>query len=579
MQTFKPIVMTFRFHIIRFVYVVLVLLTTSCIDQSSKTKSSLATVDFLRGDLLLCGDGQFGELKFSLSCNYETRPTFDLAVALLHSFQYAEAEKAFVQVIDVDPDCPMAYWGVAMSIYHAAWFPPTEKDLIKGSKVLDIAKGLSMDKKQLDYINAMDAFYSGWETVDHTKRAKRFELKMEEIYLEYDEDIEAAIFYALALFSTRDRVGKEYKNERKAGKILESLFSENPNHPGIAHYIIHNYDNPVLAPKGLETARRYAKIAPASSHAQHMPSHIFTRLGIWEESIASNLLSAESSRCYSEAAALSGAYFEELHATDYMVYAYLQKGDNESAELQYNKIKELHSFYPANITAAIYPITAIPARIALENRNWSEAASLELQEIGLDWNKFPWQKAIHHFARGMGAVHTGEFTLAEKEVETLKTLHLNLMAQNDPTKAIQVKQVEIQINTTLAWMNFRKNNTKEGLYLMREAVEIEKRTSKHPITPGDVLPAIELLGDMLMELNRPQEALAAYQENLKLHPNRFNGIYGAALAAKQSENLELAVVYFEKLLQVVSKHNKRSEVEEAMEFIGRNTRKKLYESN
>ena len=235
--------------------------------------------------MLLCGDGQFGELKFSLSCSYETRKTFDLAVALLHSFQYNESEKAFVKVIEADPNCPMAYWGVAMSIYHAAWFPPSKKDLIKGSSVLKIAKELPMDEKQRDYINAIDAFYTDWETVDHKTRAKRFENKMEEIYLAYPEDIEAAIFYSLALFSTRDRVGKDYINERKAGKILEDLFVSNSNHPGIAHYIIHNYDNPVLAHKGLETARRYASIAPSSAHAQHMPSHIFTRLGIWQESI------------------------------------------------------------------------------------------------------------------------------------------------------------------------------------------------------------------------------------------------------------------------------------------------------
>ena len=563
--------MTFRIYIIRVAFFMLVLLASSCKDKSSKANTALASIDLLRGDLLLCGDGQFGELKFSLSCNYETRPTFDLAVALLHSFQYSEAEKAFVEVIDLDPNCPMAYWGVAMTIYHAAWFPPTEKDLIKGSKVLNIAKGLSMDEKQRDYIDAIDAFYTDWETVDHNTRAKRFELEMEKLYLKYKEDTEAAIFYTLALFSTRDRVGKEYKNELKAGAILESLFSENPNHPGIAHYIIHNYDNPVLASKGLETARRYAKIAPSSSHAQHMPSHIFTRLGIWEESITSNLLSAESSRCYTQAAALNGAYFEELHATDYLVYAYLQKGDNANAEMHYNQIKELKSFYSMGITAAIYPITAIPARLALENRNWEQASQLELQKIDLNWNQFPWQKAIHHFARGMGAAHTKDFASAEYEIEILKELHQNLIAQNDRTKSIQVKQVEIQIKTIQAWLNFRKNNNKEALELMSEAVGMEKLTSKHPVTPGDVLPTIELLGDMLMEMDKPNEALLAYQENLKSHPNRFNGIYGAAVAAKLSENKELASVYFEMLLKLVSEGNDRPEITEAKEFIEQET--------
>ena len=551
------------------ILVSLFLCLSACKDKTQKSNPALASIDFLRGELLLCGDGQFGELKFSLSCSYETRATFDLAVAMLHSFQYTEAEKAFVKVIDADPNCPMAYWGVAMSIYHAAWFPPTEKDLIKGSKIMNVAKELAMDDKQRDYINAIDAFYTDWKTIDHQTRAKRFEKKMEQIHIKYPEDIEAAIFYSLALYSTRDRVGKDYKNERKAGKILESLIIDNPNHPGIYHYIIHNYDNPVLAQKALETARRYAKIAPSSSHAQHMPSHIFTRLGIWEESIESNLLSAESSRCYTEAAALNGSYFEELHATDYLVYAYLQKGDNLNAEKQYNLIKNLKAFYPVNITAAIYPITAIPARLALENRNWEQAANLELQEIDLNWEEFPWQKAIYHFARALGSSQTKDFDTAEQQIEVLKKLHQNLIEQNDRSKAIQIKQVEIQIKTSQAWLSFKRNDLKNGLLLMQEAVEIEKVTSKHPVTPGDVLPAIELLGDMLLELNKPEEALVAYEQNLKVHHRRFNGIYGAAIAAKQLGDNEKATLYFEQLLELTENSNvERPEIKEARKFIG-----------
>ncbi|WP_298551020.1 hypothetical protein [uncultured Algibacter sp.] len=536
--------------------------------KNPKPNPALASIDFQRGDLLLCGSGQFGELKFSLSCDYETRKAFDLAVALLHSFQYSESEKAFVKVIDADPNCPMAYWGVAMSIYHAAWFPPSNEDLIKGSAVLKIAKELSMDEKQRDYINAIDAFYTNWETIDHKTRAKRFENKMEAIHLKYPEDIEAAIFYSLALFSTRDRVGKAFKNERKAGKILEGLFAENPNHPGIAHYIIHNYDNPVLAQKGLETARRYASIAPSSAHAQHMPSHIFTRLGIWQESITSNLLSSESSRCYEEAANLSGAHFEEIHAIDYLVYAYIQKGDNSSAEEQYSIIKNKKVFYPMMLTAVTYPLTAIPARLALENKNWERAARLTLQDVELDWDKFPWQKAIHHFAVAMGAVNTNDFKTVESEIEILKSLHKNLIDQNDKTKAIQVKLVEIQIKTTQAWLSFRKNDSKSGLALMQEATEIERHTSKHPVTPGDVLPAIELLGDMLLEMNKPKEALAAYEEDLKGRPNRFNGIYGAAIASEQSGDLGKATGYYNQLIELTKDSNSnRPEIEKAKAFI------------
>ena len=536
--------------------------------KNTKPNPALASINLQRGDLLLCGDGQFGELKFSLSCDYKTRETFDLAVALLHSFQYNESEKAFVKVIDADPNCPMAYWGVAMSIYHAAWFPPTEKDLIKGSEVLKIAKTLSMDDKQRDYINAIDAFYTDWENIDHKTRAKMFEVKMEQIYLKYSEDMEAAIFYSLALFSTRDRVGKDYTNERKAGKILENLFEENPNHPGIAHYIIHNYDNPVLAQKGLKTARRYASIAPSSAHAQHMPSHIFTRLGIWQESINSNLQSTESARCYAEAAALTGSYFEELHGIDYLVYAYLQKGDNTNAQLQYNLIKDRKKFHPQMLMASTYPLAAIPARLALENKDWERATNLELQDIELNWEKFPWQEAIHHFAVAMGAANTNDFNTVKEKIEILKNLHQNLIAQNDKTKAIPIKLVEIQIKTAQAWLNFRQNDIKNGLTIMEEAVEIERKTSKHPVTPGDVLPAIELLGDMLLELNKPEEALLAYEENLVDRPNRFNGIYGAAIAAEKSGDKEKAILYFNQLIELTENANSnRPEILEAKAFI------------
>lgn len=548
------------------VYSLVFMCFLACKDQ--KQNPDLTSIDFLRGELLLCGSGQFGELKFSLSCNYETRADFDLAVALLHSFQYADAEKAFVKVIDADPNCPMAYWGVAMSIYHAAWFPPSEKDLIKGSKVLDVAKGLARDEKQRAYIDAIDSFYADWQNVDHNTRALRFEKEMEKIYLNYPEDVEAAIFYTLALYSTRDRVGKEYKNERKAGKILESLFQDNPNHPGIAHYIIHNYDNPVLANRGLETARRYAKIAPSSSHAQHMPSHIFTRLGIWEESIQSNIQSAESARCYKQALNINDGFFEEIHALDYLVYAYLQQGDNASAEEEYNAISEITSVHPLNVTAVMYPLAAIPARLALENKNWIRAANLQLQETGLDWEQFPWQKAMHHFTRALGAAHTKDYSLAEAEIETLTELHQSMLTENDRSKSIQVKQVEIQLKTAEAWLHFSKNDTKKGLVLMQEAVALERNTNLHPLTPGDVLPAIELLGDMLFASNQTEEALIAYEENLSKTPERFNGLYGAANAAKQLGENEKASHYFKKLIELTKdSKSDRVEIDEAKRFI------------
>lgn len=260
-------------------------LLLGCKDDRAKSRAEILSIDLLRGDIVLCGGKKFGDVDFSVNCDVSVRSTFDLALSLLHSFQYNEAEKAFVSIMDIDPDCAMAYWGVAMSIYHAAWFPPGEADLIKASKVLQIAESLPKTAKEKEYFKAINSYYRDWEIIDHPKRAKAYEESMAEMYTKYPKDTEVDIFYALALYSTRDRVGKAYLNERKAGEILEQLFIEQPNHPGIAHYIIHNYDNPVLAPMALDVARRYADIAPGSSHAQHMPSHIFTRLGLWEESI------------------------------------------------------------------------------------------------------------------------------------------------------------------------------------------------------------------------------------------------------------------------------------------------------
>ncbi len=541
---------------------------TACKEKAPKPNPALASIDLKRGDLVLCYGEQFGEVNFSLSCDYSVRETFDLALALLHSFEYSEAEKAFVKVLDADPECAMAYWGVAMSIYHAAWFPPTEKEMIRASKILEAVKTVDKGKKETDYIEAITAFYKDYETLNHKARAKKYEEKMEQMYLEYKGDTEAAIFYTLALYSTRDRVGKEYVNERKAGKILEALFKEQPNHPGIAHYIIHNYDNPVLAKKALATARRYADIAPASSHAQHMPSHIFTRLGIWDESITSNILSAESSRCYTQSTEIDDSYFAELHAIDYLVYAYLQAGDNINAEKQYELVKEMKTFHPAGILAAIYPITSVPSRMALENKDWKRAANLELPEIDLNWKKFPWQEAILHFAKALGSAHINDFKTAENENDILKILKQNLIDQKDVTKALQIEQVAIQIKTTEAWLNFKKGNKGKGLALMKEAAIMESKTSKHPVTPGDVLPADELYADMLMEAHNYSEALTVYEASLKTHPNRFNGLFGAAVAAKKSGNAEKATLYFKQLLELTKNSNSdRKELKEAKEFV------------
>lgn len=548
---------------IKYVTCILFLIFLGCKNQNKSP--DLASLNLLRGTLQLCGNGQFGDVSFSESCTYETRETFNLAIALLHSFEYTEAEKAFVQVIDQDSECAMAYWGVAMSIYHGLWAPPSNDVLKKGSKLLEVAEKLPKSKKAEQYLAAIGAFYKDWETVDNQTRKKRYAQKMKEMYQANPDDTEVAVFYALALRASAIPTDKTYKIQREAGKILETLFEKAPNHPGIAHYIIHSYDYPELAELGLSTARRYAEIAPNSAHAQHMPSHIFTRLGLWEESISTNINSASSATCYAESIAPGAHWDEEVHAMGYLVYAHLQTGDNVNAIAQYDYLKSFEEIFPANFKIA-YTASAIPARIAFENKDWEEAAKIELpNNLGMAWENFPWEKSILHFTRAMGAIHTQDFVAAENELNTLRTFQEELIELDDKYKA---NQVDIQIKMTEAWLALAKGNEDEALSLMKIAVDMESKTSKHPVTPGEVVPADELYADMLLNLNKFQEALDAYELNLQRRPNRFNGIYGAAVAAKKNGNQQKANHYFKQLIEL-TKNSKstRPEIVEAKKYI------------
>lgn len=549
-------------------FLVLCILALYCTIGCQSKKSSppeLVDIDLLRGDIILCGGGQFGKVSFSLSCSYKTRETFDLGVSLLHSFEYEEAEKAFVKVIDTDPDCAMAYWGVAMSITHSLWYQADLSYLEKGSNLLEIANKIPTGDREKDYLDAITIYYKDYETLDKKTRELLYEKKMEALYEKYEDDKEAAIFYALALTASADNTDKSYTNQIKSGEILEKLFVEEPNHPGIAHYIIHNYDYPELAHLALTTARRYAIIAPASSHAQHMPSHIFTRLGLWDESIESNMNSANSARCYAESSAMDGHWANELHAMGYLVYAYLQKGDNKNANEQYQYMKTMYNVYPSNIFAIAYPFAAIPARIALENSQWDTAANLELHDSELDWEEFPWQKSLLHFARAVGAANIKDFDSAEKEIEVLKSLRLKIIENGNETNATQVA---IQIIIAQGLISFYGDKQEEGVALLQEAVDMEDVVGKHGITPGKLIPAREILAEILLNMNKPNDALMVYEENLKVNPNRFNGIYGAAIAAKEIGDENKATMYFEMLLKLVDNvDTDRPEVEEAREFI------------
>jgi tetratricopeptide (TPR) repeat protein len=545
------------------VAVIVLLHVLSCNNiNRTPTASQIADMNIKRGDIIACGttEERFGSVSFINTCG--NKKAFDLAVTLLHSFEYDEAEKAFAKLIDEEPNCAMAYWGVAMSNFHPLWTPPSEAELIKGSKAIAIARSLETSERETAYINAIAAYYDNWQTTDHRTRCLAFETATEKIYKQYPDDKEAAVFYALSLDAAADPKDKTFSKQKKAGALLNALFPNEPNHPGIAHYLIHTFDYPELASMGLDAAKKYASVAPSSAHALHMPSHIFTRLGLWDECIASNKVSVSSAQCYAQSAGIKGHWDEELHGLDYLMYAYLQKGADDSAKAQWDYLKTMDVVTPTNFKVA-YAFAAIPARYVLENRLWKEATVLEVTPKNFEWQKYPWQEAIIHFTRVLGAVHTGNNVAADVALKALHRLHDTLQLQKDAYKA---NQVMIQIKTSEAWMQMKAGKKQEALTLMRAAADMEDETEKHPVTPGEILPARELLGDMLIAMNEPAQALTAYEANLTKRPNRFNALYGAAIAAQRSGNTQKAQTYFSKMQVTVNQNSQRKEMIEARRF-------------
>ncbi len=550
-----------------FLISIILFIQESCkIKTKNVSSGDINALNLKRGEIVLCGppDKKFGYVKFDISCSEKVSDDFNLGVALLHSFEYDEAEKVFAKIIDKEPGCAMAYWGVAMSNFHPLWTPSTGAELEKGAKAIEIARSLGhTSERESNYIEAIAKYFKDSDKADHHTRCLRFKNAMETIYLKYPDDKEAAIFYALSLDAAADPADKSYANQRKAGAILNGIYPDEPNHPGIVHYIIHTYDYPGLAELALPAARKYASIAPSSAHAQHMPSHIFTRLGLWDESIKSNLISTSSARCYAESAGLKGHWGEELHGMDYLVYAYLQKGDVVHAKEQWDYLKTIREVYPIEFKDA-YAFAAIPSRCLIENKMWNGAAHLEIHPIDFPWEKFPWEKAIIHFTRLIGFVHIGHLDSARAELKKLNILHDSLVAEKDSYKA---NQVEIQIQSSGALILFKEGKKKAALDLMHSAADMEDATEKHPVTPGQVIPARELLGEMLSEMGYYAKALEEYQNDLKTNPKRFNGLYGAGRAAEKSGDKMKAGFYYRQLIDQTVFNSTRPELVSARLFL------------
>jgi tetratricopeptide (TPR) repeat protein len=508
------------------------------------------------------GTGErLGAVHFATSCNDAAQSDIDHAVALLHSFQFSRAIDGFNMALGKDATCAIAFWGIALSDWGNPFAPGLiDKSLLQlGHESVERGerRGTKTDR-ELAYLKAVGLLYGDFASSPQKARWLAYRDAMEGVSSRYPKDQEAQIFYALALTVGADPGDKSYADQLKAGAILEKLFAEKPTHPGLAHYIIHAYDVPALAGRALIAARRYAEIAPDAPHALHMPSHIFTRLGDWQASIDSNAAAAAAARRQGQTA-------EELHASDYETYAYLQTGQDAAAGRIVRRLPEIAArFDPKAVligagppSAGYFALAAIPARYALERRDWQQAEQLTLQET-----PFPFSDAITWFARGLGAARLGHTVAADEASMALKRIRERLSAANEQYWA---RQVEIQALAVAAWSALAKGATEEALRQMRSAAEIEDNTEKSAITPGPLSPARELLGDMFLVMNEPAKSLEQFEATLKKEPRRFNSLYGAAHAAQLSGNRDASQKFYSELLTVCAHSDKpaRSELQEA----------------
>jgi len=489
---------------------------------------------------------RLGSVSFSTSCNAAVQSPFNRAVALMHSFQFASAIEAFRGILSTDPSCSMAYWGIGLS----NWGNPfasglkAQAQLERGMEAVNEARAANpKTARERAYVEAVAHLFTDTTHTDQQTRVVAYESAMASVSAAYPDDIEASIFYALAIAAAADPTDKTYARQLKAGEMLEALYAKYPDHPGLAHYIIHAYDVPPLAARAATAAQHYSQIAPSTPHALHMPSHTFTRLGEWQASIDANVASAASARN-------AGQPGDELHASDYLVYAYLQTcQDNAALQVVESAVRTFARFDPAVLvggasspSAAYFAHAAIPARYALERRAWGDAAKLEPTP-----SPFPQTDAITYFARGLGAAHVKDHAAASSAVDALKRSRDKLIEMKETYWA---NQVEIQSREVAAWLAFADGKPREAIAGLREAAAMEDDTEKSAVTPGPLAPARELLGELLLELNQPADALKEFEATLVKEPNRFRSLYGAAEAAKQMGNRPTERLYFQKLLKV-----------------------------
>ncbi|MGH7585269.1 MAG: bacterial transcriptional activator domain-containing protein [Gemmatimonadales bacterium] len=512
------------------------------------------------------GFDKLGKVSFPVSCNPEAQKRFDYAMTVIHSFWWELGDNAFSDVLAADPSCSMAWWGIALNAWNNPFAGgPAGQGLARGAEAAGkagAAAATARTPRERGFLNAAAALYRDHATTTNAQRMQAYADTMARLYRDVPNDTEVAIYRALALVATAPRTDTTFANQKQAAAILNPLYAAHPDHPGLAHYIIHANDSPHLASLGLEAARRYAEIAPSAPHAQHMPSHIFVRLGLWDETVGSNLKSYESGVAYSRAAQLPGVASHEFHALDYAVYGYLQRGQDSAARAAVEVARGLTSVRVYNTLVGGYNRLAMEARIPLERGDWAAAAAFTAE----DAPDFPIVAGLAHFTRGIGAARSGNVEAARGAAAALDSIGTVMEGKNEPYWA---RVARIKGKIVASWASFAAGDTTGGLALAKAAAEEEEVTDKSPVTPGELLPARELHADMLLAAGRPTDAVTAYRATLAREPGRARSVYGIARAMELAGQRDDARRHYQVYLNLMVKADgTRPELAEAKKAVG-----------
>ena len=526
-----------------------------------------------------------GSVTFPITCTPDVQSDFARGVALLHSFFYEEARRVFTSVADRDPKCAMAQWGIAMTWWHPIWTPPTPDEMRAGKAAVEKAMSLKAGSdRERGFIMALNTYYNAPESstaapvgqschgpVGPRDRVVAYEKAMRQLRDKYPDDFEVQTFYAFAVLATGYATPNDtsLSKQLEAAGILEKLWKQNANHPGIVHYLIHSYDFPQFAQRGLTAAQTYDSIAPWVPHALHMPSHIFTRLGMWDESIAANRASAEASRAYAAMRHRDATEAEELHALDYMAYSYLQEARDAEAKEIVDRVAKVRKTNPELEFSAAYALAAIPTRYAFERNDWEAAAALQIPELP-HWNSFPFMEALIEYGHALGRAHTGDLDGARKAIARMQQLR---DATKDPKFDYFKSHLDLQMQAASARVAAAEGKKDEAIDMLRRAADSEDILGKHPVSPGAFVPIREQLGTLLLETGLPKEAQREFEAALKIYPGRFRGLYGAAQAAELAGDNENASRYYTKLAAQTSKAGgSRDELNHVREFLSAQAR-------